>query len=268
MLSNYLRLAARLTAVVELRLLLKLGFNGGYRAVRSVQLHKRRLRCGRFFPPFLFISVTNRCNLCCQGCWVDVTGPPHDLPPELLDRTIREARRAGNSLFGILGGEPFLYPHLFEVLERHTGAYFLVFTNGHFVSDKAARRMRQLGNVSPLISIEGLERVSEERRGRPDVWRRTMAGLQRCVRYGLLTGVCTSLCKNNLAELLTERWLDRLIELGVAYVWYYLYRPVGPQPRPELALSAAEQRAVRQFIVHMRTCKPIVILDTYFDDRG
>ncbi len=265
---NYVHMAVRLIADVEFRLLLKLAFNGGYRAARSVQLHKRRLRAGRFFPPFLFISVTNRCNLHCQGCWVDVTGPPHDLAAELLDRTIGVARRAGNSVFGILGGEPFLYPYLFDVLQRHPGCYFLVFTNGQFISPAVAQRMRQLGNISPLVSIEGLERVSGQRRGRPDVWARTMAGLTNCLRHGLVTGVCTSLCKNNLTELLSERWLDRLIDLGVAYVWYYLYRPVGPQPHPELALSGSEQLAVRRFIVRMRWRKPIVILDTYYDHRG
>jgi len=247
---------------------MKLAYNGGVRAVRSIELHKRRLRAGRYFPPFLFISVTNRCNLACQGCWVDVTGPPHDLDPELLDRTLAEARRAGNSLFGILGGEPLLYPHLFEVLERYPGCYFLLFTNGHFISADVARRMCQLGNVSPLVSIEGTELVSRQRRGRADVWSRTMAGLDQCLRHGLVTGVCTSLCKNNLDDLLSERWLDRLIDMGVAYVWYYLYRPVGPRPCPELSLSAAEQRRVREFIVEMRARKPIVLLDTYFDHAG
>src|SRR5579884_2801603 len=34
--------------------------------------HKRRLKRGEFFPPFLYVSIINSCNLRCQGCWVDV----------------------------------------------------------------------------------------------------------------------------------------------------------------------------------------------------
>ena len=36
--------------------------------------------------------------------------------------------------------------------------------------------MRQLGNVTPLISVEGNEIVSDERRGRAGVLSKTMAG--------------------------------------------------------------------------------------------
>ena len=30
---------------------------------------------GEYFPPFLYISIINSCNLRCQGCWVKVDGP-------------------------------------------------------------------------------------------------------------------------------------------------------------------------------------------------
>src|SRR5262245_59044116 len=70
--NMYVRLANRLFWETDKRLLWKLVWNFGLKGIRSVQRHKARLRRGEFFPPFLYISVINSCNLRCQGCWVDV----------------------------------------------------------------------------------------------------------------------------------------------------------------------------------------------------
>ncbi|OHB76374.1 MAG: hypothetical protein A2W31_11210 [Planctomycetes bacterium RBG_16_64_10] len=51
-------------------------------------------------------------------------------------------------------------------------------------------------------------------------------------------------------------------------MWFHIYRPVGPDPRPELALSAGQQLRVRQFLVEMRATKPIAIIDAYHDHCG
>jgi hypothetical protein len=52
------------------------------------------------------------------------------------------------------------------------------------------------------------------------------------------------------------------------YCWYHIYRPVGPEPNPQLALSSEEQRRVRQFVVDTRATKPIIVIDAYHDDAG
>ncbi len=85
--------------------------------------------------------------------------------------------------------------------------------------------------------------------------------------HKLLTGVCTSLCQTNL-DLLDEAWLDRLIEMGVMYTWFHIYRPVGPDPAPELGLTPDQQRRAREFVVQMRAKKPIAIVDAYHDGLG
>ncbi|MEM7479286.1 MAG: radical SAM protein, partial [Planctomycetota bacterium] len=235
---------------------------------RSVQKHKARLKRGEFFPPFLYLSIINSCNLRCQGCWVDVTAKQTKIDLEALNRTVTEAKEMGNAFFGVLGGEPFLHKELLDFLESHPDAYFQVFTNGHFITDKVAKRLRKMGNVTPLISVEGTEIVSNERRGKQQVLSKTLQGVQNCLDNKVLTGVCTSICKTNIDDLLTEQWVDRLIEMGVMYCWFHVYRPMGPEPMPELALSPEELRRVRQFVVDTRATKPIVVIDAYHDGEG
>ncbi len=264
----YFRMAKRMLLETDKRLLWKLFWNMGVKGLRSVQKHKRRLRNGQFFPPYLYISIINSCNLRCQGCWVDVAHKQHKIEVDALNRMITTAKQQGNSFFGLLGGEPFMHKQLFDVLEAHPDAYFQVFTNGHFITDEVARRLRKCGNVTPLISVEGSEVISDQRRGRKGVFSDTMQGLQNCLNHKVMTGVCTSLCQTNFDDLLTERWVDRLIEMGVMYTWFHIYRAVGPDPSVDLALTPEQQRQARQFVVDMRCKKPIIVIDAYYDADG
>ena len=218
----YFRLAKRMLFEADKRLLWKLFWNMGIKGFRAIQKHKQRLKRGEFFPPYLYISIINSCNLRCQGCWVDVAAKQEKIEVEPLNKMISEAKAVGNSFFGLLGGEPFMHKELLDVLAAHPDCYFQVFTNGHFITDEVAKKLRKLGNVTPLISVEGTEIVSNERRGRGNVYSKTMEGIQNCLNNKLLTGVCTSLCQSNFDDLLNDNWVDRLIEMGVMYTWFHI----------------------------------------------
>jgi MoaA/NifB/PqqE/SkfB family radical SAM enzyme len=260
-------LARRVLTETNPKVVAKFVYNFGIKGIRSVELHKRRIRRGEYFPPFLFISVISSCQLRCQGCWVDVAAPTQKLSLDELNRIVSDAKAHGNAYFGILGGEPFLHPQLLDMFAAHSDCYFQVFTNGQLITDAIARELRRLGNVTPLISIEGSEIVSDERRGRMQVLNRTLLGLEMCRRHGLLIGVATSVCQTNL-DLVSEAWLRRLIAMGVHYAWFHTYRVVGPKPSPHLSLRPEQVLAVRRFIVEMRARLPIAIVDAYWDDRG
>jgi hypothetical protein len=94
-----------------------------------------------------------------------------------------------------------------------------------------------------------------------------MQGLQNCLDAHLITGVCTSLCQTNM-DLLSEAWLDKLIDMGVLYAWYHIYRPVGADASPELCLTPDQQKQARRFVVEMRAKKPIIMVDAYYDGDG
>lgn len=261
-------LSSRILTTVDPKCLGKMAWNFGFKGARSVMLFKKRMKQGIHFPPFLYLSILNSCNLRCQGCWVDVEAPRNAIDLDTLNRTINNAREHGNSFFGILGGEPFMHPELLDLLAQHPDCYFQVFTNGQFITEKTAKALRQIGNATPLVSIEGTSTVSDERRGKKDVLNKTLRGLQNCLEQKLLTGVATSLCKTNLDDLLSEAWLDRLIEMGVHYTWYHTYRPVGPKISAELALTQEQVTQVRRFVVNQRARKPIAIVDAYYDHAG
>ncbi len=260
-------LAFRTLRTADPKCLWKFAWNFGVKGMLSVEKFKRRIKRGEYFPPFLYLSILNSCNLRCQGCWVDVE-EKDAIDLDTLNRTITDAKAHGNAFFGLLGGEPFMHPQLLELLAAHPDCYFQIFTNGQFITEKVAKRLRELGNATPLVSIEGREITSDERRGKKDVFNKTLRGLDHCLREKILTGVATSVCQTNIDELLTEDWLRELIARGVHYVWYHTYRPVGPKMNEQLALRPDQLVRVRRFVTEARARVPIAIIDAYYDHRG
>ena len=258
------RIAATCTFKVQ-RNLLRFAWNGN----KAVRAFERRLkRKSPFFPAFLMISITNRCNLRCKGCWVEQTATPQQLSLAQLQGIVNTAKEYDSRFFGILGGEPLFHDDLFTLLTDNPTAYFQLFTNGTTLTETVVAQLAKSGNVTPLISIEGLENESKVRRGQDDVFARSLAGLERSVKAGLFTGVTASINQRNFEELVSTRYLDFLVKKGVHYIWYYIYHPSGSDPDNAAALTEEQILALRRFIVDERRRARILIIDAYWNGRG
>ncbi len=250
------------------RLLWKFAYNFGWRNLKNIhQFEKRQEKGDPFFPAFIMISITETCNLSCSGCWV-TPGGKKALSTEQLDGIITESKKKGSYFFGILGGEPLLYKGLFKIIEKHSDCYFQLFTNGMLLTEDVALSMKKLGNITPLISIEGLKEESDHRRGKNDVFNKTLAGVRACKKAKLIFGAAASICKSNYQDLVSREYINLLAKEGVHYLWYYIYRPVGPNPNLENALDEDEIYKLRKFIVEQRKDAPLFIIETYWDAQG
>lgn len=250
------------------RLVWKFMYNFGWKSMRNIhRFEKRQAKGDPFFPAFVMISVTESCNLACSGCWVSAGGRK-SLSAEQLDGIITSSKRKGSCFFGILGGEPLIYKGLLDIMEKHSDCYFQLFTNGTLITDEVAQRLKKMGNVTPLISIEGLEEESDNRRGKDDVFNKTLEGVRACRRAKLIFGAAASICQSNYDDLVNRKYIELIAKEGAHYLWYYIYRPVGADPNPVNALTAEQVTSFRQFIVEQRKNAPLFIIETYWDDKG
>ena len=243
-------------------------YNLGWKGISGFSKFQRRKKKGEIFPAFQFISVTNDCNLACQGCWVTKGEKSESLDLEAINKVITDSKKHGSYFFGILGGEPLMYKELFTLFKSHPDCYFQLFTNGTLLTDKVAAELRDLGNVTPLISLEGDELVADIRRGSNRVYERTVNAIETATKHRLITGVAISVCKSNIEMALSDEFIAKLHDRGVIYLWYYIYRPTGEHPHYELALSPDEILRLRQFLVDGRTKYPLVLIDSYWDADG
>lgn len=250
------------------RLVWKFIYNFGWQSMRNISRFDKRQAKGKpFFPAFVMISVTENCNLTCRGCWVS-GGGKRSLTLNQLDGVIANCKQKGSFFFGILGGEPLMYKGLFDVLEKHPDCYFQLFTNGMLLNEEVAARLRKMGNVTPLISIEGLKKESDARRGGSGVYEKTLAGVRACRKAKLIFGIAASICKSNYNDLVSREYIELIAKEGAHYLWYYLYRPVGADPNAANALDKEEVLSFRRFVVEQRKNAPLFIIETYWDDKG
>lgn len=261
------RWAWRVARSVNRRCLLRLA-RMGWQGMAAARRYKRQAARDAIFPPFVFLSLTTRCNLRCVGCWVTVGDEPLDMPAETVHRVINEAKAQGNRFFGILGGEPLLHPDWRAILAAHPECYFQLFTNGVGVTEEVAAYLARLGNVTPLVSLEGLGAEGDRRRGGEEVHARALAGLEHLLRAGLFVGVASSICQGNYKQLVRDDFLEELVARGVHYMWYYVYRPAGATPQPEQALTTEQVLELRRFLVDRRHRHPLLLVDAYWDADG
>jgi len=252
----------------DLRCIWKFVFNMGWKGISGFnKFQKRKLR-GEIFPAFQFISVTDDCNLACQGCWVTKGETSSSIDIQAINKIISDSKNYGSYFFGILGGEPLMYSELMNIFRVNPDCYFQLFTNGTLLTEKIAAELKKLANVTPLISLEGNETVADIRRGSNRVFQRTVRAIETATSMGLITGVAISICKSNIEMALSDEFIEMLHSRGVIYLWYYIYRPTGENPHYELALSPEDILRLRKFLVDGRTKYPLVLIDSYWGADG
>jgi MoaA/NifB/PqqE/SkfB family radical SAM enzyme len=215
-------------------------------------------------PITVLVSPTMRCNLSCEGCYASEYSPDQDLDPALLQRVIDEGNEMGVYLFTFLGGEPFFYPGLLELARTNPDSFFQIFTNGTLLTDNVIARMAKLGNVAPMLSIDGTAEFTDWRRG-PGVHQRVMDAMDRLSKAGVLFGYSATVTSKNWQTLISDEFVDSIVAKGGALGWHFLYMPIGREPSIELMPTPAQREEFRQGIVRIRATKPLFAVDFWGD---
>ena len=216
-------------------------------------------------PPFIIIlSPTFRCNLRCKGCYTLGYGLKPELDYEVVKRLIAECMGMGIYFITVLGGEPLMYPHLFQMIEEHSEVFFQVYTNGTLLSPEAAQRFRDLGNALVVISIEGDEKETESWRGK-GVYKKIMQGFENLNRANMIFGTSATVTSKNEPVVSSFNFVDQMIELGSIIQNYFLYVPVNGQADLDLMVTPEQRNHLREQVLAIRNSRPIFILDFWND---
>ena len=201
---------------------------------------------GQSPPTTMVISPTKTCNLQCVGCYAS-SGPTGErLEWDVFDRIITEAKTLwGLRFITISGGEPLSYrsqgKDLLDMAARHNDCFFMMYTNGTLIDEPMARRLAEVGNLTPAISVEGLEERTDARRG-PGVFRRILTAMANLRQAGVPFGISLTATRHNAEEILSAEFIDYFFEEQWAvYGWLFQYMPIGRSYTLDL-LPTPEQR--------------------------
>ncbi|MBW2039037.1 MAG: radical SAM protein [Deltaproteobacteria bacterium] len=218
-----------------------------------------------FRPPFVMIlSPTMRCNLRCKGCYTLGYGLKHELPLPVVDRLLTECEELGIYFVTILGGEPLVYPHLFEIIERHPDIFFQVYTNGTLMTQEKAQQFADLGNVAVVISIEGGEQETDSWRGK-GVYKKIMQAFDYLREARVIIGTSATVTRQNVDVVSSFDFVDQMIELGSLGQMYFLYIPVNGRADFSLMVTPEQREHLRRQVLAIRDTRPMFVMDFWND---
>ncbi|HLV09390.1 MAG TPA: radical SAM protein [Halanaerobiales bacterium] len=219
---------------------------------------------GAAIPWTILIDPTSACNLNCEGCWAGKYNKSDTLEFETIDRIITEAKELGIYFIVLSGGEPTIYPYLFDLCEKHDDVGFMMYTNGTLIDDDFADKMLEVGNLTPAISIEGFKEKTDARRGE-GVYDKIMAAMDRLRERGIIFGASVTTTTENADELFSDEFIDMLIEKGAIYTWSFHYIPIGRNPNLDLMLKPEQRFKLARRVNEIRESKPLFVMDFWND---
>ena len=238
---------------------------GGYILMGLEIRLKLKEELGFASPAFIVISPTMRCNLRCRGCYAGNYTQKDDLTFEQVDKLLIEAKEEfGMRFIVISGGEPFFWQPLLKILEKHSDMYFLIYTNGTLINKTTAKKLAELGNAAPGISVEGFKSETDERRGK-GVYKRVLEAMDNLKEAGVVFGFSATSTSLNAEIIGSDEFMDFYIKKGCLFGWFFQYIPIGLKPDVSLMASPEQRNELRKRVKHIRETKDIFVGDFWND---
>jgi MoaA/NifB/PqqE/SkfB family radical SAM enzyme len=227
---------------------------------RGEKVKKAKERLGFEPPLFMTISPEEKCNLNCPGCYADSNWKTaNQLDWDTFDRILTEKRELWGSYFTVIsGGEPFLWKDkgktFMDMIKKHDKQFFMAYTNGTYIDKDMARQLKELGNLTPAISVEGYEKETDARRGK-GIYKKILGAMENLRKEGVPFGVSITAMRHNWDLVSSEEFFDFWFNRqGATYGWIFQYMPIGrngsfdmmvtPQQRMQMLLRM--WKAVRE----------------------
>jgi len=95
------------------------------------------------------------------------------------------------------------------------------------INEQVARRLAKSANVTPAISVEGLEKLTDERRG-PGTFEKILGALERLRSEGVPFGISVTATSRNIDILMGDEFYDFYFkQQGASYMWEFQLMPIG-----------------------------------------
>lgn len=159
------------------------------------------------------IEPTLGCNYSCPYCYAFINGvPKNELTYQELINVIEQAKALGAQRIIILGGEPLIYPRIFELIDFISSLAMEteLFSNGALLTDETATKLFK-ANVKLVLKLNSFkEEVQSMLTGETDGLKKAMQALEIAISAGYTKGnellaVSTIICRPNLDEM-EELW--------------------------------------------------------------
>ncbi|MBQ4626394.1 MAG: radical SAM protein, partial [Clostridia bacterium] len=221
------------------KMLLALGLGAGVNGTKAVRANREKYKCN--IPFILLFDPTSACNLHCKGCWSAEYGHKSNLSMDEMRSIVNQATELGTHLFMLTGGEPLIKKkEILTLCRENPDCAFLAYTNATLIDQAFCDEMKEAGNLSLALSIEGTEESNDFRRGE-GAYETTIKAMDLLKENGLFFGISVCYTSKNIPYVTSDEFLDLVISKGSRFGLYFNYMPVGHGAVVDL-IPSPEQR--------------------------
>ena len=224
-------------------------------------------------PPFLICSISTICNLHCKGCYARANGIATDnaeeqkttLSPDQWKAIFEESALLGINFALLAGGEPMMRKDILEAVAEVKDMIFPIFTNGTLIGPSYIDFLKNHLNMIPVISIEGMEHSTDERRGK-GMYKRAMQSVEMLHEEDLFFGTSITVTTENFDLVTSDEFVDNLRDLGCKLIIYVEYVPTEAGTE-YLAFGEADLAMMEAVQAHQRERYQDVIIISFPGDE-
>lgn len=226
---------------------------------------------GEHIPPFLIASITSNCNLHCKGCYSRQNGATKDcaasnqLTGDEWGKIFKEADDLGISFILLAGGEPLLRKDVIDKAADFPNIMFPIFTNGVYMSDAYFDLFTHNRNLVPIMSIEGGQESTDNRRGE-GIYAKLVSNMDKLKENDIIWGASVTVTSENLNDVTSDEFLNNLKEHGCKAVIYVEFVPVTEDSR-DLALTEVQQEMLKGQVAKLREKMPEMVFISFPGDE-
>ncbi|MBQ3544306.1 MAG: radical SAM protein [Lachnospiraceae bacterium] len=211
---------------------------------------------------YLFIEMTNSCNLNCLHCGSGCGQKNYEyIETDILLKTLKQLAGDYNPqaiMICLTGGEPLLHPDFFKIVEEivNLGFPWGITTNGTLIDIKKAKKLKDLKLESVSISLDGLKENHEWLRNVKGCFDKTIDAVKYLNSVNIPVQITTVIHKKNFHEL--EEMLEFIKTLNIASWRIVNVEPIGRALKyNDILLSYEEMVNLIDFIREKRYSKEI-----------
>lgn len=233
------------------RFAMTVGYNAVYKGNHLRGELQREYDCN--IPWAILFDPTSACNLKCIGCWASEYGNKNNLTYDEMASIVRQGNQLGTYFYIMTGGEPLVRKDdIIRLAREFNESAFHIFTNGTLIDEKFCEDVRDVGNISFALSIEGTEESTDFRRGE-GVYKKVMDAMDLMHKNKLLYGVSVCYTSQNYKQVTSDEFMGDLISRGCKLAWYFHYMPVGNDADVSLLPDADAREYVYRRVREIRS---------------
>jgi MoaA/NifB/PqqE/SkfB family radical SAM enzyme len=237
------------------------------RQFKAARVRAGFAREGLTVPPIVIFSITNRCNLRCRGCYAQAI---HGVSRDELDSgevrsIIGQAAELGVSFFVIAGGEPLVRPEIMDIARDFPNAVFLLATNGTLLDRSMIGRLLEKRNVVPILSMEGHQAETDERRGK-GIHQRLRNTMRELKKAGAFFAVSLTVTRANFDVVTHTEFVQETIDAGCRFFLFLEYTPIASGTE-EWVITDEQRAAMKALVAGLRQRFDAVFIAVPWDEE-